>query len=159
MSDTATTQDSLGQKILAWFQTAEQDVGNFLVKVAQGAEVVISEIESIASYVETHLGIIQTGIAAVTTVAAGVAPGNPTVQKVLDDLNTGFNDVAALSQGLNGGSTANDPAIVTTAVNTINAVKQLNVLVSQAGSQLTTLVANQPGATQAVTPASPSPTA
>jgi hypothetical protein len=140
---------------VTFFQQGETAVGAFLSKVAAGAEVVIADIEAVGQYVAAHLGLITTGISALSTVAATVAPNNVTVAKAIADLSTSANDVAALSTALSTGSSAGDPAAVTTAVTAINAVKQLSGLVSQAGTTLTTLTANAPNATQTVSPATP----
>jgi hypothetical protein len=144
---------------VSFFQTAFQDVGAFLSKVASGAEVVITDIESMASYIGAHLGVIQASIASFGALAGVVAPGNATVSKVIADLNTGAADVAALSNALSNGSSASDPTVVTSTVTAIHAVQQLSQIVSNAGATLTAMAMNSPTATQAITAASPSPTA
>lgn len=146
------------QAFIAFINQAELDVVAFLTKVADGAEVVIADIEGAASYVAGHLSTINGTIAAVGTLANTVAPNNPVVSKVLNDLTTGAQDVADLHNALTSGSSANDPAIVTTAVTAINAVQQLSQLVSNASGTLTTLVQNSPTATQAVTATASPPT-
>lgn len=151
----AATLESDAQLAVSWFQQGETEIGAFLTKVAAGAEVVIADIEAVGQYVAAHLGIITSGISALSTLASTVAPNNVSVAKVISDLNTGAQDVAALSNALSSGSTAGDPAVVTTAVTAINAAKQLSGLVAQAGTTLTTLTANSPTATQAVTAGTP----
>jgi hypothetical protein len=143
----------------AFFKTAETDVGAFLTKVAAGAEIVISDIESIGQYVAGHLTVIQAGIATIAGVAATVAPNNTEVQKAVADLSTAANDVATLSTSLSSGTTSGDPAVVATAVAAINAVKQLSQIAGTAGSVITTLAGNSPTATQTVTPGTPAPAA
>lgn len=143
------------QKFVAFIDLVEQDAVDFLSKVVAGEQVLIADIESAASYVAGNLSTINTGINAVGSLAAVVAPNNPTISKVLTDLSTGAQDVADLHNALTSGSSASDPAIVTKAVTAINAVKQLNQLVSNVSGTLTTLVQNSPTATQAVTAGSP----
>ena len=144
------------QNAASFINEAEAFFGTFLTKVAQGAEIVIADIESVGQYVAGHLTVINSGIAALGSVVSVVAPNNVTAQKVIDDLNTGAADVAALSNSLSSGSTAGDDQIVTSAVTAIGAVKQLAQLANNAGSLLTTLAANSPTATQTVT-AAPTP--
>lgn len=151
----AATLESDAQLAVSWFQNGETEIGAFLTKVAAGAEVVIADIEAVGQYVAAHLGIITSGISALSTLASTVAPNNVSVAKVISDLNTGAQDVAALSNALTSGSTAGDSTVVTTAVTAINAAKQLSGLVAQAGTTLTTLTANSPTATQSVSPATP----
>lgn len=146
----AATLEADAQLAVTWFQEGEQELGAFLSKVASGAQIVIADIEAVGQYIAAHLGVITSGIASLSTVAAAVAPNNVSVQKVLADLNTGAQDVAALSSALSSGSTAGDSTVVTTAVTAINAVKQLSGLVAQAGTTLTTLTANSATATQAL---------
>ena len=160
MSTTTTTPAPSGfsaewAKIVSFFTAAEGDIGSFLTDVATGAEIVIEDIESVGEYVAAHLGIITSTIATVGTLANTVAPNNVSVQKVMADLQTGANDVAALSNSLTSGASANDPAVVTTAVTAINAVKTLSGLASQAGATLSQLAGATPAATQSVSPPTP----
>ena len=111
----------------------------------------IADIEAVGQYVAAHLGLITSGIATLSTLASAVAPNNASVAKAINDLSTGAQDVAALSNALSSGSSAGDSAVVTTAVTAINAAKQLSGLVAQAGTTLTTLTANSATATQTVT--------
>ena len=143
------------QGAAAFLTEAEQFFGSFLTKVAAGAEIVISDIEAVGQYVAGHLTSITAGISVLSTAVTAIAPNNATAAKVIADLTTSANDVALLSNSLSSGSTAGDPAIVTQAVTAIGAVKQLAQIASSAGSVITTLAANSPTATEAVTAASP----
>jgi hypothetical protein len=135
---------------------AEAFFGNFLTKVAAGGEILISEIESVGQYVAGHLTAITAGIGVLGAAVNSVAPGNVTAQKVIDDLNLGAADVAALSNSLTSGSTVGDDSVVASAVTAIGAVKQLSQLSASAGKLLTDLTNNSPTATQVVSPATPS---
>ena len=163
---TTTTTTSVFQEIEAqlsaewagaasFLKAAEADVGAFLSKVASGAEIVITDIESIGQYVAGHLTVINSAISSLSSVAAVVAPNNATVAKAVADLSTAATDVAALSNSLTSGTTSGDPAVVTTAVSAIGAVQQLAQLASTAGNSLTALAAASPTATQAVSPVTP----
>ena len=134
---------------------AEQFFGSFLTKVSAGAEILIADVESIGQYVAGHLTQITAVIGVFSTAAAAIAPGNAIAQKVIDDLNAGAQDVALLSNSLTSGSTAGDPTIVTQAVTAVGAVKQLAQLANAAGNMLTTLAANSPTATTAVSTPTP----
>ena len=146
------------QNAANFLSEAEAFFGTFLTRVAAGAEVLIADIEQAGQYVAGHLTVINTSIQAMSSLVTTVAPGNVTAQKVIDDLNTGAQDVAALSNALTSGSAASDPAIVTSAVTAIGAVKQLAQIANNAGSMLTGLANSSPTATQAVTASSTSST-
>jgi hypothetical protein len=155
MSSPATSATTIEQKVISFFEAAFQDVGAFLTKVSQGAEVAIEDIESIAAYVDAHLGVINASISTLAATATAVAPNNATVQKMITDLQTATNDVAAVSTSLSSGSTAGQPTAVTTAVSAIKAVQQLAGLAGQAGSAISDIVAASPTATQAVSQPTP----
>ena len=102
MTDTATpnifqqiaaTLESDAQLAVTWFQEGEAELGAFLTKVAAGAEIGIADIEAVGQYVAAHLGVITSGISALSTLASTVAPNNVSVAKVISDLNTGAQDV------------------------------------------------------------------
>lgn len=150
-----TTLSNDWQNAASFLSEAEAFFGSFLTKVAAGAEIVISDIEAVGQYVAGHLSVITAGIDTFGTAVSAIAPNNAMAAKVIDDLKTGASDVAALSNSLASGSTSGDPAIVTSAVTAIGAVKQLAQIANNAGSLLTTLAANSPTATQTVTAASP----
>jgi hypothetical protein len=143
------------QAAASFITEAEQFFGSFLTNVAAGAEVLITDIEAIGQYVAGHLTQITAVIDVFSTAAAAIAPGNAMAQKVIDDLNTGAQDVALLSNSLTSGSTTGDPTIVTQAVTAVGAVKQLAQLANAAGNMLTTLAANSPTATTAVSAPTP----
>lgn len=142
-------------KFVAFIGQAEQDIATFLSKVASGAEIAIEDIETAAQYVAGHLSTITATTAALTSAAAVIAPGNADVAKVLTDLQTGANDVAALSNSLTTGSTAGANATVTTAVTAVTAVQTLATLAAQASSALSQLTAASPSATQVVSQPTP----
>jgi hypothetical protein len=143
------------QKVIAFIGTAEHGTMAFLSKVATGVPVLIEDIESIADFVAGKLGVINSTIAAVGAVADTIAPNNPTVAKVVGDLQTGATDVAAMSAALSGGSSSGDDKAVTTAVTAINAVNSLSVLAGQAAALLAQAAAAAPAATQVVSPPTP----
>lgn len=164
MTDTSTTDPLAGikaalsadwTKFIAFVEQAETATASFLSAVATGAEVAIADIEAVASYIAGKLGTITATTAALSTAAQAIAPGNVTVQKVIADLQTGANDVAALHNSLTSGSTAGDPAVVTTAVNAVNAVNILAGLAAQASSALAQATVDSPAATQAVSAPTP----
>ena len=142
-------------KVSSVFQEAEQFAADFLGKVASGAEILIADIESAASYIAGNLTVINAGITSAASLANVIAPNNATVQKAVADLQTTAQDVADLHTALTTGSSSGDPAIVTSAVTAINAVNQLSTLATSVSQSLGTLAANSPTATQAVTAAAP----
>lgn len=146
-------------KIIAFLEGAESHAGQFLADAAAGLEMGIERVISIGQYVDGNLGTIKAGIAATQTLANTVAPNNTMVSQIFNTLNTGVTEVSQLSQVLQGGSAANDPQIVQKAADAINATKSLQAILAQAGATITAITANSPTATQAVTPASPSPVA
>lgn len=137
------------------FQKAEQFAADFLGKVAQGAEIIIADIESAAGYVAGNLTVINAGINSAASLAGVIAPNNTTVQKAVADLQTAAQDVADLHKALTSGSASSDPAIVTSAVTAINAVNQLSTLATSVSQSLGILAANSPSATQAVSTPTP----
>lgn len=145
--------------IVAFFKQAEADLADFLTAVATGAPVVIADVQSAANAVAGKVSVINAAVAAASTLAATVAPNNTTVQKLLNDVNAGVADAAALSNALQNGTSTSDPTIVTQAVTAINAVNTLSQLASVAAAALTTAVAASPTATQAVSPTPPAPAA
>ena len=142
-------------KFVAFIEVAEQDAASFLSDVATGAEIAIEDIEAAASYVAGKLSTITATTTALAGAAAIIAPGNVTVQKVIADLQTGANDVAALSNALTTGTSTGDPAVVTKAVSTINAVNTLAGIAAQASSSLALLANQSATATQAVSQPTP----
>ena len=137
-------------KVAAVFQEAEQFASIFLAKVASGAEIIIADIEAAASYVAGNLTVINAGIASAASLANVIAPNNATVQKAVSDLQTAAQDVADLHAALTSGSSASDPAIVTSTVTAINSINQLSTLATSVSQSLGMLAANSPSATQAV---------
>lgn len=129
------------------FSNAEQDAMNFLQKVASGAEIFISDIEAIGSYIAAHIGIINSTVATIATAAATIAPGNTGVQNAINLMQQGVAGLDAYSASLNASGNQ-----VTAAVAGIAAVKQASVLTAQAQTALANLTAASATATQAVTP-------
>lgn len=144
------------QDVQSFFQAGEQFAMKFLADVANGAQILVSDIESVAQYVEGHAGLLTATVDAVATAATSIAPGNTTVQQVVADLQKGVSDAASLASAIRSGNTAGADGIVTTAVTAINAVKTVQQTAAQASAALASLAAGSPSATSTTSAPSPS---
>lgn len=143
------------QKVVAFVEQVEQVFATFLTNVATGIPVVIDDIISVGQAINSKLSTITATLSAFSSVAAAVAPNDTAVQKMLSDLQTGAEDVAAVANSLTSGSTSGDNSLVSTAVTTIGAVSNLATLAGQAGAALASLANASPTATQVVSQTTP----
>jgi hypothetical protein len=143
---------------VAWFKGGNANFAALLTKVASGAEVFVEDIETVGQWFAAHLTLINSLVSGLSTVAA-VLPSSEaaSAQKMISDLQTAANDVAAVSTSLASG-TAGQPGAVTTAVTALNAVNQLSQLATAAAQSLGTSAINSPSATTTATVSSPAAT-
>lgn len=141
--------------VVAFFEKVEGDLASLLNLVATGAPVVLADVQAAASAVAGKASVINAAATAMGSVMTSLAPSSATtVQKLLDDVNTGVADATALSASLSGNASVNDPAIVTKTVQVIGAVNTLSQLAGVAGAALTAAVQASPTATSVVSPPS-----
>jgi predicted component of type VI protein secretion system len=141
--------------VVTFLTKAEQDIGAFLSSVAAGEQILLSDVQAAAQYINGHAAVLSSSVAAVTNLANTLAPNNAAVQKAVSGLNTGLQDVTQVASDLVSGANPNDPALVTKTVTGVTAAQQLQQATAAVGALLTTLAAASPAATQAVSAPTP----
>ena len=144
-------------KIVAFFNQEEQKLATFLTNVAQGAQILETDIQSVMQTVLGKLSTINGIISAAAGAAAAIAPGESKVIAGLVSAATGaLSEVGTVATSIaNGTPPSGQNAVVSDTVAVINALPTVATLAQQLSQQVSQLVQASPTATQTISPPTP----
>lgn len=144
------------QKIVSFFNNVDTEIATFLSNVAQGAQILDSDIESVAQTILGKLATINSIVSSVSGAISAVfptaAPIAATVSAVTGALAQVGNAATAITNGTNPSGTS---GVVTDVVNVINQLPTVSNLANQLASEFGALVTASPTATQTTSPPTP----
>jgi len=135
---------------MSFLQTVEADVQAFITKVAQGAEVLIADLEAAGNWIAANIATIDADLQSALGFAQIVGGNNATVQKIIADANVSVAALNAYAADSNSGAT--QIASVLAGYQAITAAAGAAAMVKAGATQA---VAQSPNATQVVSQPTP----